>query len=296
MRHPEVTDEQIQLIEQTMQNIRKHKNNFCMLTFISRPVTNGKTFLQRNNSLSDLLEVQIENEEYCGTRMCFAGWLIYTKNQNMLKSNQQLHIPLEHDVDEDGCQFDVVPGFDFIALRALGFEEETVHKSIRHYNSIEHPTLSLCEELLYIFFDSRCIVTVEDLEKKLKEIGVLEGNPINTTIENNQYIAHEELFPYHGVEDAAKFESLVADMQVNGWTGVPLVKFDSLLLTGSHRYEAAKEAGIAIPVVDLLDIFCIDDEVAKLIEEGSQCLEVELTRLAIEDNAELAAELGMDIH
>jgi ParB-like chromosome segregation protein Spo0J len=119
---------------------------------------------------------------------------------------------------------------------------------------------------------------------------------MHDTIANNTYIAHEELFPYHGVVDAAKFDSLAADMRVNGWVGAPLVKFDSLLLTGSHRYEAAKEAGIAIPVVDLLDIFCIDDEVAELIEEGSGCLEVELTRLAIADDPAIAAELGMDIY
>ena len=56
--------------------------------------------------------------------------------------------------------------------------------------------------------------------------------------------------------DAAKVESLVESMINNGWVGAPLVKLnDELLLTGSHRYEASKEAGINAPMITIQDVF-----------------------------------------
>jgi hypothetical protein len=85
-------------------------------------------------------------------------------------------------------------------------------------------------------------------------------------------------------------------MGKNGWIGAPLVKFDNQLMTGAHRYAAAVEVGLDVPVVDLFDVFCVDqDDVSELIQD-LDFWQVEVTRLAIEDDAELAAELGMDIH
>jgi ParB-like chromosome segregation protein Spo0J len=119
---------------------------------------------------------------------------------------------------------------------------------------------------------------------------------MNATIENNQYTASTaKLQPYHSVQDQAKFDALCLSMSVNGWVGSPLVKFDDCLLTGSHRYAAARHVGLDIPVVDLFDVFCVDqDEVIELIQT-LDVWQVEVTHLAIEDNAEIAAELGMDI-
>lgn len=120
---------------------------------------------------------------------------------------------------------------------------------------------------------------------------------MNDTINNNQYtVSPATLESYHGIQDRAKFESLVNAMTINGWIGSPLVKFEDSLLTGCHRYFAAREVGIDIPVVDLFDVFCVDqDEVIDLVQD-LDFWQVEVTRLAIEDNAEIAAELGMDIH
>jgi ParB-like chromosome segregation protein Spo0J len=120
---------------------------------------------------------------------------------------------------------------------------------------------------------------------------------MNATIENNQYTTSAgNLYPYHGVQDRAKFEALVADMTENGWVGAPLVKFDGYLLTGSHRYFAACELGLEIPVVDLFDVFCVDQDEVIAVVQGSDNWQREVTQLAIEDNTEIAADLGMDIH
>jgi ParB-like nuclease domain len=116
---------------------------------------------------------------------------------------------------------------------------------------------------------------------------------MNATLENNKYIA-EELHPYHGVQDREKFDELVLSMVENGWVGAPLVKYGNQLLTGSHRFAAAKASGTPVMVVDLMDVFCIDEE-DLLIALSWDCWEIEVTRLAREDNAEIFAELGMDI-
>ena len=119
---------------------------------------------------------------------------------------------------------------------------------------------------------------------------------MNATIENNQYtVDANSLIPYHGVVDQEKFEALVESMRVEGWVGAPLVKFDDCLLTGSHRYAAARELELNVPVVDLFDVFCVDEDEVTEIVESMGVWEIEVTRLAIEDNAALAEELGMDI-
>jgi hypothetical protein len=57
--------------------------------------------------------------------------------------------------------------------------------------------------------------------------------------------------PRHGVKDAAKLAALRTDMEVNGWTGRPLLAYDDgngvHYLTGSHRYAAARALDIEIP-------------------------------------------------
>jgi hypothetical protein len=119
---------------------------------------------------------------------------------------------------------------------------------------------------------------------------------LSETIINNTYNSNFELFPYHDVVDRAKLNNLVNLMEENGWDGVPLVQYGGQLLTGSHRYAAAKKAGIDLRVVDLTDVFCLEtEEIDDLIADSDNWV-VEVTYLAISDNKELAEILGMDAH
>lgn len=65
--------------------------------------------------------------------------------------------------------------------------------------------------------------------------------------------------PPHGIESQEKFDELCKSIDENGWQGAPLVKCgDEHLITGSHRYPAAKSLGwmdAEIPMIDLVDIF-----------------------------------------
>lgn len=63
------------------------------------------------------------------------------------------------------------------------------------------------------------------------------------------------LTPYHNAEDQVKLTSIKESMLESGWIGCPLVADGEQLLTGAHRYQAAKELGLDIPVIDIRDIF-----------------------------------------
>jgi hypothetical protein len=64
-----------------------------------------------------------------------------------------------------------------------------------------------------------------------------------------------KVFPPHQVEDCAKMERIQADMDENGWQGRPLLVVeygDGLAaLTGSHRWAAARELDMRIPVIEV---------------------------------------------
>lgn len=66
-------------------------------------------------------------------------------------------------------------------------------------------------------------------------------------------------FTPNDVNDQAKYDALVTDFATVGWQGEPLVKWgESDLITGSHRYAAAKAAGLDnddIPMIDLEEVF-----------------------------------------
>ncbi len=68
------------------------------------------------------------------------------------------------------------------------------------------------------------------------------------------------MVPLHEVRDHEKVERLAADMEENGWQGAPLVKWDPYrdLLTGTHRYAAARSLGwddSEIPMIDIAEVF-----------------------------------------
>jgi uncharacterized ParB-like nuclease family protein len=62
-------------------------------------------------------------------------------------------------------------------------------------------------------------------------------------------ITLDKIEPWHEVTDYEKLEWIVEDMKENGWCGRPLVVLEIdgeyQALTGSHRYEAAKEVGLS---------------------------------------------------
>lgn len=59
----------------------------------------------------------------------------------------------------------------------------------------------------------------------------------------------------HEVDDPAKLRKLVASMRKRGWIGAPLVLWDDILLTGTHRYAAARRVGIEVPTIDVTEVF-----------------------------------------
>jgi ParB-like chromosome segregation protein Spo0J len=110
-----------------------------------------------------------------------------------------------------------------------------------------------------------------------------------------------ELDYLHEIVDYAKFEEIKNDMQINGWTKNPLVSYENELLNGSHRYAAAKNLEILIPVIDLSD----EDACDALFGEGTHA---EITQIILSEtywvasvshvlrrnNPNLADELGID--
>ena len=61
--------------------------------------------------------------------------------------------------------------------------------------------------------------------------------------------------PFHGICDEGKLNDLIASMSANGWQGAPLVADGDQLVTGAHRWVAAREVEINAPVVDIRDIY-----------------------------------------
>lgn len=80
----------------------------------------------------------------------------------------------------------------------------------------------------------------------------------------NKILVPNAIKPPHDPDVESKVIALAEEMKLRGWQGRPLVVLPQIrrryqALTGSHRYEAAKRAGIKIPVA------IVDEEVAKLI-------------------------------
>ncbi len=67
------------------------------------------------------------------------------------------------------------------------------------------------------------------------------------------YMHPDDLLPLHGKLRNGRFRKLRELIQKNGWEGRPLLGYktnsgDTKLLTGSHRFAAASDLGIFIPV------------------------------------------------
>lgn len=50
-----------------------------------------------------------------------------------------------------------------------------------------------------------------------------------------------DYYPPHSVTDQAHCEAIKQSLSESGWTGSPLVSDGYFLITGSHRYEAARQ-------------------------------------------------------
>lgn len=63
----------------------------------------------------------------------------------------------------------------------------------------------------------------------------------------------------HGIEDQIKYDQIKASLEVDGWLGAPLVVVGGdTLLTGTHRYHAARDLGwldYQIPTIELAEVF-----------------------------------------
>lgn len=109
----------------------------------------------------------------------------------------------------------------------------------------------------------------------------------------------QDIVPIHGVYDNEKFAALVADMQVNGWVGAPLVMIDSYqALTGAHRFAAAQATDTEIPVVYLADLLAEHGQpsLSQLAEEWLDDEYEVLRRLEMYLPADVIAAYGIDIH
>lgn len=64
--------------------------------------------------------------------------------------------------------------------------------------------------------------------------------------------------PINGVE-AVKVDRIAESLLRDGWVGAPIVVHEGAMVTGSHRYEALRSAGLDyqfdVPTVELADVF-----------------------------------------
>jgi hypothetical protein len=66
----------------------------------------------------------------------------------------------------------------------------------------------------------------------------------------------DSYLPLNGVEDREKFLAMAKEMAAGTWAwDVPLIRCGDQLLTGSHRYAAAKTAGVPVETMDVADLF-----------------------------------------
>ena len=102
------------------------------------------------------------------------------------------------------------------------------------------------------------------------------------------YIEADRLVPFNNIVDVDKVQFLSARMQSLGWQGLPIVAIDRadglFAVNGSHRIEAALQAGITIPVViinsDSLDYdwesLSDTDDICDMLRDNDQHVALEI--------------------
>lgn len=110
------------------------------------------------------------------------------------------------------------------------------------------------------------------------------------------------MYTPHEIRDEALLESLIESMSRDGWVGAPLVgdTISGQLLTGSHRYVAAREAGVEAPIIDVRDVFAEADlDYDALIAEIADQFDSEwaMIEIVVRDLPEsVCTKYGIDIH
>lgn len=108
---------------------------------------------------------------------------------------------------------------------------------------------------------------------------------------------------YHEPRDMEKVAELAASMEADGWQGAPLVTIgDDQLLTGAHRYTAAKSldwTDAEIPTIDIEELFTeagldFAAEWAELMDAGMSIEVATVEVVALLPEA-MKAEYGIDI-
>jgi hypothetical protein len=86
-----------------------------------------------------------------------------------------------------------------------------------------------------------------------------------------KYKRPKAIEPPHGVRDEKKLDSLVESMKEKGWVGRPILAYDigrgPEALTGSHRIQAARKAGI-----DEIPVVMVDNEIGNYIDEAGESI------------------------
>lgn len=104
------------------------------------------------------------------------------------------------------------------------------------------------------------------------------------------------LTPVHDVQDTAKYDTLVASMETDGWVGAPIVSDGDQAITGSHRYWAALATDTAVPRITVADLCeCFDIDWNALRADHFDTIDAYIA-LAGELPADVVAYLGMDLH
>jgi hypothetical protein len=85
----------------------------------------------------------------------------------------------------------------------------------------------------------------------------------------DEIIPTDKIMPVHDVTDTTKLERLVNSMATEGWQGDPILVIAGgnephRALTGSHRWAAANQEGINVPVRVLDPGLSVDDEIEDL--------------------------------
>lgn len=98
---------------------------------------------------------------------------------------------------------------------------------------------------------------------------------------------------WHEVTDLDKVADLAANMTANGWVGPELVADGDQLLTGTHRWAAAEQAGIEPLVIDIRELVPDWDE---RIAATSLPYEVAVAEVVRDLPADVRRDYGLDIH
>ena len=93
-------------------------------------------------------------------------------------------------------------------------------------------------------------------------------------IEPTDYLSALRIEPPHEVTDTEKLNLLIKSMKENGWQGRPILIYDvgrgNEALTGSHRIQAARQAGIEVPVYKIENASDYVDKYGDSIIEASR--------------------------